>query len=513
MGILSAVAQRRVPCVLVGLTYGVFLVFLLLQHQFMFLAHDDYGLAVLHYVTVQTGFQGQDFSLADVLAFLAGEYSAWSGRMAASFFHIYALKVGLDFARFAQALAIACVAFLAFVSSRDRQAVLPIRSDVCRALVPVLLFLALPAGALTDGVYWFAASVTYVWGMPFFLAAVCLSKTANRLPALSVLLLSLAAAFSEQTSVAAIAYVTLFAASCRERGVKSVVRAAVGSLPVFLVSAAVIFAPGNFRRFAATGGPDVYADIGAADVFVRNVEAIAGYLWLPWDYNVFTAFLTLGMLNMLLWVARRDGLAGGPGRKRLAAVLLTAAVPFLLVPFVQETWRFAAVLLVLVSFSLILFLQAGSTRTGRVVLCAHAAALASLAPLLFTPAGVPPRSLLPFLVLEFLPITYAMAVPGPLWIRRAAAVAVCVLGIFSARNAAIVFDGYRSNREIHAVNDAQLRVTGFRQRMGIDTDEAVTLFRLKDGRFGTTMPYQRPLIEVWMKKYYRLDPDTRFTWE
>ena len=88
-----------------------------------------------------------------------------------------------------------------------------------------------------------------------------------------------------------------------------------------------------------------------------------------------------------------------------------------------------------------------------------------------------------------------------------------MLGIVSAASAAVVFDGYRTNREIHAVNDAQLRVTSFRQRTGVGTDEPVRLFRLKDARFGTIMPYQRPRIEVWMKKYYRLDPDTEFTWE
>ena len=47
-------------------------------------------------------------------------------------------------------------------------------------------------------------------------------------------------------------------------------------------------------------------------------------------------------------------------------------------------------------------------------------------------------------------------------------------------------------------------------------DGAVTLFKLKDRRFSTTTPYEPyegPKIERWMKKYYRLAPDTEFTWK
>lgn len=513
----SAVFRRLIPVVIVGLPHGVFLAFLLLQHQLMFLAHDDYGLAVLHYVTIRTGFEGQDFSLADVLAFLRGEYSRWSGRLAAYFFHIYVQKIGLDFARFVQSLAIASIAFMAFVlSHRREEASRSIQSDACRSLIPILLFLALPTGSLTDGVYWFAASVTHVWGVPFLLAGACVARASKSLPALSVVLFSLAASFSEQMSLAVIVYVSLFVASRGDHGARDVLRAAVRTLPIFVVSAATIFAPGNFSRFAATGGAGVYADLGAAGVFIRNAEDVAGRLFWPSAYNVFVPFMLLGLLNMLLYMlfaAPRDRLPGNANRKHVAAVLVAAAVPFLLLPFAHEKLRFAAALFVPVAFSLLLLRTAASSRAGRVVLCAHAAGLASLAPLLFAPAGVPWRALLPFLLLEFLPIAYAVAVPAPLWTRRLAPAAVCALGISAVANANLIFEGYRSNREIHAVNDAQLRVASFRQRMGLDSDEPVTLFRLKDGRFGTTMPYQRPLIEVWMKKYYRLDPDTEFTWE
>ena len=351
--------------------------------------------------------------------------------------------------------------------------------------------------------------------MPLFLAAACLARSAERLPAPSVLLLALAASFSEQMSIAAVVYVTAFAASGYDRGVREIGRAAVRGIPVFLAAAATILAPGNFARLAATGAAD-YDQLGAAGVFVRNVEAIVVRLFWLSEYNPFVGFTLLGVFTMLAWllfVAPRDSLPGRADGRHVTAVLLAAAVPFLLVPFVHERWRFALGLSVIVAFSLLLLCRARSSSAGRAVLCAHAAGLASLAPLLFAPQGVAPRALLPFLLLEFLPVTYATAAAAGPWTRRLALAAVCVLGIGAAGQAAVVFEGYRSNREIHEANDAQLRAASFRQRNGLGADGPVTLFRLRDGRFGTTMPYQRPLIEVWMKKYYRLDPDTRFSWE
>ena len=63
------------------LIYIVFTVYLLAQHSLVFMYHDDWGIAVLDYGIEQTGFQGRNYSIADVLSFLSKLYENWSGRV------------------------------------------------------------------------------------------------------------------------------------------------------------------------------------------------------------------------------------------------------------------------------------------------------------------------------------------------------------------------------------------------------------------------------------------------
>ena len=464
----------------IGITYGVFFVFLLLQHQLVFLQHDDFGYAVLSYVTERTGFQGQEWTLADLVAFVMAEYKVWTGRLASHFLHIYAQKIGLDFVRFVNSLAMASVAFLSFLLARDPDA--SPAPKYLQALVPVLLFLAMPRHMLVDGFYWFTASAVHFWGTPFFLAAAWLARSATRLPALSVLLFSFSASFSEPIGLAAMGYVTMFAVLGHGRNARAIVRAAIRSSPIFVVAAVTLFSPGNSSRFTAVGGPELYTDLGVAGVVIRNIEWIAGQLFRT-NLFVLLLFMILGSIIMLLslWFA-------APRHERTA------------LPRALAGRAHAAIALLLMS------------PTGRSVVCIYVASLASLLPILAAPhfsAGY----FMFFLTLLFVPVSYAIAVPASMWVRHTAIVVILILGGVSVKNAAVVFDGYRANGVIHEINDAQLRVTSFMQGMGMGPDGAVTLFKLKDRRFATTTPYERPLIEAWMKKYYRLAPDTEFTWK
>ena len=401
----------------IGITYGVFFVFLLLQHQSVFLQHDDYGYAVLSYVTERTGFQGQDWTLADLVAFVMAEYKVWTGRLASHFLHIYAQKIGLDFVRFVNSLAVAGVAFLSFLLARDPDA--SPAPKYLQALVPVLLFLAIPRHMLVDGFYWFTASAVHFWGTPFFLAAAWLARSATRLPALSVLLFSFSASFSEPISLAAMGYVTMFAVLGHGRNARAIVRAAIRSSPIFVVAAVTLFSPGNLARFTAVGGPELYTDLGVAGVLIRNIEWIAHLLF---RINfIVLLFMILGLIVMLLslWFA-------APRHERTA------------LPRALAGRAHAAIALLLMS------------PAGRSIVCIHAASLASLLPILATPS-LSITYFMFFLTLQFAPVSYAIAVPASMWVRHTAIVAILILGGVSVKNAAVVFDGYRSNRVIHEI--------------------------------------------------------------
>jgi len=66
--------------IIMAVALGLFFYFLFKQHAVVFNYNDDWGVAVLDYVVVIDGFQGQDFSLSQALAFVGGLYERWSGR-------------------------------------------------------------------------------------------------------------------------------------------------------------------------------------------------------------------------------------------------------------------------------------------------------------------------------------------------------------------------------------------------------------------------------------------------
>lgn len=456
--------------------YFAFFIFLFLQHQFIFLMHDDYGYAVLHYVSVQTGFQGQDFSFLDFLDFLAEEYIRWSGRFGAWSSLIWVQKAGLEFTRLIQSLTIVCISLFSFMISRRNH----ILTNAYLQLLSIFLFFSIPVRTVTGGVYWFTAAAVYLWGVPFFISGVYVSYRYGRLTVPAILLLSVAASFGEQLSFATAAYTLSFIISYLIQNRDKAIRACGKTAPIFFVFALVVFAPGNFARLkAASSSSRLYADRNLFQIVNSNIETIIDRIFDPTE-NVFVFFLIL-----IFYIFLRS--------------FHTKCKPL----FVQK------------HFPLWFHLLFNLTTTGRVVLSTSIAALASLIPLLFAPE-IPHRSLLPFFLIGFIPIVSAFS--SSLKLTRieqyALLSAVCVLGFLSVKNAILIYNGYRTNYEIHRMNDASLHATSFIQRNTTETwEEGVRLFRLKDHRFRTTMPYERPLIEVWMKKYYRLAPDTEFIWE
>ena len=294
-----------------------------------------------------------------------------------------------------------------------------------------------------------------------------------------------------------------------------------------------IFSPGNVRRFLFHANDWRFPEPGA-DTLTKAIEWMVDNMfgtstqiqWIalellrPFHDNVFSMFMILSALLMLLglWFAapRHEGSALSralAGRTYAAMVALLVVVSFLVsYPFGQ--WRATAGLCVLTSFSLLLFRTASATPTGQGIICVHVAGLAALLPILLAP--VQTYSIFSdFLTLQLAPVAYAIVVLGPMRLRHATIAAILILGGLSVKSAAEVFDGYRSNRIVHEVNDAQLRVRNFMQRMGMTPDGAVTLFMLKDRRWAIRPPYEGGgrKAERWIKKYYRLDPDMEFVWK
>jgi hypothetical protein len=94
-----------------------------------------------------------------------------------------------------------------------------------------------------------------------------------------------------------------------------------------------------------------------------------------------------------------------------------------------------------------------------------------------------------------------------------AALAALLIMPWALSNARSIYGGYRSNLSANTYNHYKLWTTKLDYRAGHATEQPIRLYKLPSPRFAETMPYQRPLIEKWMRKYYSLPEDIQFHWE
>ncbi|WP_129139158.1 DUF6056 family protein [Modicisalibacter coralii] len=476
-----------------------FLAYLLVQHWQVFPYNDDWGYATLTYISEQKGFHGQGFSQWQLVSFLHDEYLRWSGRFFPFFLQINLFKLGLDAVRLVQAFVILLIVCLSVKLT-------PVgRLRTPWLLVPMLYFMALPEFSVLGGLYWFSASIAYVWGIAVFMLALWRLRVAGRLDGVAGLLLGIAALFHEQMAVAMVAFaggLALLALWDAERPRALVLPLALRCMPVLAGACLVILAPGNFARKAQSS----YISDDMLTNVLTSARSLAHFLL---DENGGHWVLGFMAVSLLVFAGQGMARAGWSGRARLAAWLGVPLVLGLawLVSFLLFT------LLLMTLYGVVLLLCRHQRDDGDLLVCTYLAALASLVLLLLAPV-VAGRSLLIFYFLMMWPVTRAFVALADLPRGRTLVVlALLVAAPAALDNAADILAGYLANREANLANDAKLRAYHNDLYAGRNPGDSVVLEKLPAPRYAETMPYDRPLIETWMKKYYDIPLETRFVWE
>lgn len=258
--------------------------------------HDDWGYATLSYVGEQTGFTGRNFNLMQLLAFLYGEYMHWSGRFVAFFVQINILKLGIEYARLAQIGIIISIIFLAIKLSPTKVFIHPL------TIVPIAYFLSLPQYSVAGGLYWFSASVAYVWGIPFFLLGAYLIQRRKAFNLDSTILLSCAAAFHEQMSFAAVAFVITYTLLSQfpRFATEQILRDLKLASPVFLIAFVTTFAPGNFNRKSVS----TYPSKSLIDTLSVNAESLTHWIFIHPEGRIILAMLAASFAFLFVLIFR-----------------------------------------------------------------------------------------------------------------------------------------------------------------------------------------------------------------
>ena len=139
---------------------GIIFVFLIfMQHRYAFISFDDYGYASLSYGwTGNTS--GMAYTVPDVFSFLKWHYLNWGGRVLYFFFEIMALKTGgTELIQTVQAVII----ILICIVSGKIVAVLTECDEEQSIALSLILYGTFTLRTVRDGIYWYSASVSYVW--------------------------------------------------------------------------------------------------------------------------------------------------------------------------------------------------------------------------------------------------------------------------------------------------------------------------------------------------------------
>ncbi len=478
--------------------YLIFILFLILQHSMVFLYNDDWGYSVLEYGVEQTGFSGQNFTLSHALGFLVDLYEAWSGRVFSIFLEIYLIKFGLWYVRLFQVLAILCVLYysMRIAIGRDERN----KRIFLVFILPILLYLSLDPHMYMGGIYWFAAAAGYLWGIPVFLLAAHSILINRKITFGSSLMLSLSAIFHEEMGFVAITFILSYIIYDHFLGSKKqhILEKIYLSTPIALLAAATIFAPGNFARKSLSD----YGSKSMYEIILMNMTSMSGMF-----FSLSSIFFWILFLSFVIF-----SFSSSKGPLRSVSDFFACCFPAiaLLASYLLLSQLLFAIFFVGL-FSFVLLRSCRLSEAGIVVFSVFVASLGSLVPLLLAPV-VAWRAAIPFYLLLFVPILFSIMAIKDNNFKYFIMTAFGVIFIFSGINSANIFNGYRKNYEVNIINHYQLMIANHKLRNNIEIENKIILFRLPSPWHAEMMPYQRPLIEKWMKKYYELPQDVSFDW-
>jgi hypothetical protein len=476
---------------------------LLAQHHVVFPAHDDWGLAVLDYVVQHPDGKGRTYGIGALLEFIQGLYMKWTGRVGAMFAVCATFRLGVEVVRIVQCSVILAIAVLSTRICVCATADQTTRWAQVALAVPTVVLLCMPERVAVDGLYWFTAAAVYAWAVPLLLASAVVAERRARPSFAEAALLGACAMFSEPLGAAAIAFAGFRILLQLPRPLihKEMLRAFAYIAIPFTVFALCIMAPGNFLRHSTTQ----YPSTSIISLFTINVQAAARVL--AAYQSPFFIVWTAGLFCQIVAVPRTKRMGLMLAAWIGVVLLLLASQRSLL-----EPWLTLVALLSV--HGGLLAAQSLEDRSRTVPAGIFAAAVASLVFVLAVSPYVASRSLLAFVLIMVTPISWgfieALKSPGLPRTGALLALSACLfLGFHSSKR---TYEACAQNYQTQVDNDVRLRKAAIDYRLDPSIPLTVDFYQLPNPDFAEKMPYERPIIERWIKKYYELPQSTQFAY-
>ena len=383
--------------------YGILVIFFLavfMQMSNVFFFHDDYGYLTLSYAGIEIpGAVGTSYGLWELLQFLFEHYMTWGGRVLYFFIEIVLGFKSIWILRIVESLIITLISALMI---RDND------NNRYSAAVILIAYFSLSLTVTSDGLYWYSASVVYLFPLlPFFAGCIlfykfCFERDLTEIEKRIMYIALFAATFSqEQISCAAVFFVT----ACLFLKAKST-EPSYGAKKEYITAAVVTYvgflllmaSPGNWNRA-------VFDDMTLAERIINHASLLVLHQYLE-DGKIYQTILLVinTLMGLHLYRNKAAGLFFTSVSVMLSVFLLLINIRYLsgsfngLMRITGYSMRITDSVLLLHSLTVIctVFLYCKNIKGSMDKFLFLLAGLVSLSLMLVAPSAVPYRSALPF---------------------------------------------------------------------------------------------------------------------
>lgn len=521
--------------------YGVLIIFIIfffmvfIQHQFIYLHHDDYGYASLSYAYVVDSAKGHDLHIGEIMEFLKGHYDIWGGRVLYFFIEIILISNGVWLYRLFQSITITLIFYLIYkiIQKMTKDSI----NKLILAICTISLYGVFEINLLNHGIFWFSASVLYIIPMLPFLAFIYLyqdsknKKYKNRLSKIVVnifygILIFLSTFSQEQIGVAALGYVVILTIYNYIKSKKIDKKDIIMIMVAIIGFAILMLAPGNKVRQEDISSMDFYSKsfieriiLGIQNMILGNFSSdtkffnILFYLSVAYisiknirinnKNKIKTIFYMISLLSIFIIIY--TSIIKSEGYFKYLFGLKDSNTYRLLVTFIF------IIQLLLMFFSTMWYLyEEKKLKLINILICA----VLSIACMIVAPYFAV-RSSIIFMVLCFIFILYSFIdMYTNIENKKVFICAIIPIVILSFSNIIIITKGYYNNNLANKENSIILEDASKKISAG-EKIEKITLKKMPNILYGAAQPYMAgsEYILYYIKEYYNLPMDIEIIYE
>ena len=501
----------------IPIIFIVFFLIIFLEHQFMWLYHDDYGYASLSYAFNVDGVNGHTFNLSQLFSFLIGHYNNWGGRVLYFGIECFLLSKSLFLFKLVQSIVITFIFYYLYKILKKYTKI----NDYILAILSVCCYGFIEIMVVNSGIFWPTASILYIFPLLPLLMFIYYYDSNNKKifhNILMGLLIFLAAFSQEQIAVATVAYigiVTIYEFFKTKR---------INKLNIIMILVALIgfailmLAPGTKVRMNHPSSGDFYT-LSLFGKIYRNYPNLIINIFS--HYSKIFIMLFVGSITYLSYKNLKN-------KSNILNKISLLSTLIVLVLTIVSTGTYFEVMydlfsstilkigmlglftiqLLLMIYSLIIyFIKEKKYLFIWIILIA----ILSQAAMIVAPY-YPLRSVIIFEILFYITIVYCIC--DFIDKKRNKYLIVIPLIFVSLFNLFTITRGYYRNNEVNKENDETLIKTSKDIKNG-KSIETINLRKLPDLTYSGDQPYigNNDYILTWVKEYYDLPSDIKIVYE